>query len=99
MPVVRKSVPFVQKAVKSEVGQDMLKQVKKSALKSSLNLMEDVAQGKNIKESLSENLSKEAEDISRSLAKIGAKAIKRKAETESSRPKKKRRLAKKSIFD
>ena len=101
-PTMRKTIPLVQKAASSSVGKKAIKSVKKGALNAGINVMEDVIAGKNVKDSIKENISRESKNVGKSVAKYTTKALKRKLSQESlnmAPPKKKVKKSVKSIFD
>lgn len=61
----------VKKVLKSDTGRKIVNAVKDQAINSSLNIVNDLSEGKNIKESLSDEFKKAKQNSKRKAVEIG----------------------------
>ena len=100
-PVLRNAGRVAKKAITSSTGQRVLKSVKRQALESGANIIEDVLSGKNISESAANELKNVKENIKDKSFKAMNAALnnssvnrKRGLENKNSRSRKRRRTGK-----
>ena len=87
---------LVGSVIKSEPGKQAVKALKKQAVASSLNIANNIASGKNIKESLKDELTEVKNKTKRKAFKIGSEYLSTNYKNAESKPKKKK-IAKKNI--
>ena len=91
----------VQKALSSKTGKKIISSVKEQAIDSSINLAKDLASGKDLKRSISDEMENVKGNAKRKAIDIGLDLLKTKQKTKSSKNKKNTRRGKKQkdIFD
>ena len=92
---------IVQKALSSDTGKKVISSVKEQAIDSSINLAKDLASGKNLKRSITDEMENVKANAKRKAIDIGIDLLKAKKKTPSKTKNKivKRRKKTKDIFD
>ena len=86
---------LAKKAVRSETGKQVLSAVKKQAIDSSINIANDIANGKSVKDSLDTELANVKQQTKRKAIELGSEFLQhtkqQKASSKKAKNKKKRR--------
>ena len=92
---------IVQKALSSETGKKVISSVKEQAIDSSINLAKDLASGKDLKRSITDEIGNVKANAKRKAIDIGIDLLKAKKKTQSKTKNKiiRRRQKPKDIFD
>ena len=92
---------IVQKALSSETGKKVISSVKEQAIDSSINLAKDLASGKDLKRSITDEMENVKANAKRKAIDIGIDLLKAKKKTQSKTKNKiiRRRQKPKDIFD
>lgn len=92
---------IVQKALSSDTGKKVISSVKEQAIDSSINLAKDLASGKNLKRSITDEMENVKANAKRKAIDIGIDLLKAKKKTQSKTKNKivKKRKKQKDIFD
>ena len=92
---------IVQKALSSETGKKVISSVKEQAIDSSINLAKDLASGKDLKRSITDEMENVKANAKRKAIDIGIDLLNTKKKTQSKTKNKivKRRKKTKDIFD
>ena len=92
---------IVQKALSSETGKKVISSVKEQAIDSSINLAKDLASGKDLKRSLTDEMENVKGNFKRKAIDVGIDLLKAKKNTQSKSGSKinRRRKKQKDIFD
>ena len=92
---------IVQKALSSETGKKVISSVKEQAIDSSINLAKDLASGKDLKRSLTDEMENVKGNAKRKAIDIGIDLLKTKKKTQSKTKSKivRKRKKQKDIFD
>ena len=72
-PLINFLTPAVSKIVKTKTGQKLLKEAKKSAFKAGISTASDILEGKNVKDSMGDNLKKAGNSIINNMSKVSKK--------------------------
>lgn len=92
---------IVQKVLSSDTGKKVISSVKEQAIDSSINLAKDLASGKDLKRSITDEMENVKENAKRKAIDIGIDLLKTKKKTQSKTKSKivRKRKKQKDIFD